>query len=125
MHCCLFSLEKVNNGDIDLEVVEDFGEAYQDENGEIVHFFHTWDDGNRELVRCKKCGALLLRQWSEFHGIEDAYYTDLFPVKSREEALVFNKEFSGWAIEKEYKSEWLCSTNDGWAIKNRFSQTGG
>lgn len=41
MHCCLFSLEKVNNGDIDLEVVEDFGDAYQDENGEIVHFFHT------------------------------------------------------------------------------------
>lgn len=87
------------------EVIERYGEQC---NG---HWLHTWDDGERLLVRCRSCGGYILVQKSEFHGREDDYYTDYFPVASSEEAHALNEWFDGFSIEEGFPDRFLMSTN--------------
>ena len=61
--------------------IENFGDFC---NG---HYLHTWDDGHRILSKCPECNAYILIQVSEYHGSDDSYYIDYFPVASREAAL--------------------------------------
>ena len=82
-----------------LEIIEHFGDMC---NG---HCLHTWDDGCRILKRCPECDALVLCQYSEFHGDNDSYYSDYFSVSSREEAIELNEKYSGFQIEMEYKGK--------------------
>ncbi len=116
MTCCIFSLKQVNNQDIDLEFLEDFGDTYYNEAGEVVHYLHTWDEGRRILAVCRKCGELVLRQSSEFHSYEDSYYESLFPVDSREEALYLNKTYGGYDLEMKYSGWKLFQTNGEWSV---------
>ncbi len=115
--CCLFQCASADEAarSRDFEVVEDYGDTYCDSDGNAVHYLHSWDDGCRMLVRCRKCGALFLMQKSEFHSLkEDRYYIDYFAISSREEALVLNAAYDGFAMERSYKGARLWSVDDHW-----------
>jgi tetratricopeptide (TPR) repeat protein len=117
--CCIFSFPDADAAarNFDFEIVESYGDAYRDCHGKVVHYLHTWDDGDRTLIRCRKCGALLLRQDSEIHDMSygnDSYYTRLVPVESRDEALAYNKKYSGYALENEYKGVEMWDSSKGW-----------
>jgi hypothetical protein len=116
--CCLFSYSNANKAvkKMDFEIVEEYGDVFLDKMGTVVHFLHTWDDGHRTLIRCKKCGALFLRQCSEFHNMcddsGDSHYTCWFPVACREEALIYNEKYSGLDLEREYSGVWIWRCNN-------------
>ena len=99
---------------IDVEIVEDFGDVFRGEDGGVRHCLHTWDDGCRMLVRCNRCGAYFLHQWSEFHGSDDSYYSDYFPVSGREEAVTLNEKYDGFKIESCYQGLWIWKSNSTW-----------
>ena len=119
--CCVFSYTdaKTAGSHISpLEIIENYGDAFYNPDGTVKHFLHTWDDGERYLARCKKCGALFLVQDSEFHSMsensEDTYYTDYFQVSSREEAIAYNEKYNGFDIEKYYPGNYLLNINSDW-----------
>lgn len=90
---------------MDYQIIEDFGDyAYG-------HHLHTWDDGKRMLVRCKRCGGYILIQKSEFHGYDDDYYTDYFPVSGMAEACRLNKAYDGYEIERKFGKRYLQMDN--------------
>ena len=70
-------------------------------SGSLGHPYHTWDEGDRDLFQCKKCGAYLLRQYSEVH-MPDATYIDYFPVEDEADAEEVNRRYDGWSIETDY-----------------------
>ncbi len=77
------------------------------------HWLHTWDDGFRSLLRCRKCGAYILYQSSEFHGMMsgDSYYGDYFPVGGKKKADKLNRRYDGDRIEQEFPKRYLMKTN--------------
>lgn len=84
------------------EVVKHYGSQC---NG---HALYTWDDGERILFRCKKCGGYILVQLSEFHGMEDdEHYADYFPVSGSEEAEELNWKYNGFEIENAFPDRYL------------------
>lgn len=87
------------------ELVERYGDTC---NG---HPLHTWDDGMRFLARCRKCGGYILVQKSEFHGYDDDYYTDFFPVTDSAEAQELNINYDGFALEHHFPRRYLKCTN--------------
>ncbi len=123
MKCCLFHQKTVSFSKDDFELVEFYGDCYKDAHGKVIHWLHTWDDGYRSLIRCKKCNALILQQNSEFHGAHDSYYIDLFPVESRAEAEALNASMDGFAIEQNFQGIWLCSSKSGWIFRGNYSVT--
>lgn len=75
------------------EMVRDYGENVCRPDGSVLHWNYMWDDGRRYLVRCKKCGGLLMMQDSEYHSMSDSpdgYYSDWLPVASEEEGDLLN-----------------------------------
>ncbi len=87
----------------DMEVVEEYGDRF------MHNWLHTWDDGGRMLLRCRKCHGFILAQYSEYHGMAyDDYYLDYFPVSGPEEAHELNEKFDGHAIEAEFPGRWLA-----------------
>ena len=76
-----------------------FVKNYGDEG--YGHTYYTWDDGFRELYRCRKCGAYVLKQYSEIH-MPDATYIDYFPVEDEADAEEVNRKYNGWTIERDY-----------------------
>jgi len=106
--CCLFSYPTAEEAakNMQFEVVEDYGFAFYNPDGSVKHYLYTWDDGHRELLRCKRCGALFLRQSSEYHdmsGGDDCYYTDYYPVSNHEEALAYNEKYNGFTLERSFE----------------------
>lgn len=89
---------------MDYEVIEHYGDEC---NGKYLFVF---DEGRRYLAKCKACGGLILVQNSELHGIEDAYYTDYFPVSSSEEARSWNAH-DGFEIERAFEKRYLMYTD--------------
>ena len=73
-------------------MVRDYGEDTFLEDGTELHGNYVFDDGNRYLLRCAKCGGLVLVQNSEYHSFsdEDDYYSDRIPVASVEEGDLLN-----------------------------------
>ena len=107
--CHIFKRHNKNRlaSDFRFDVVVDYGDSY---NG---HPLHTWDDGKRMLVRCKKCGCYVLIQRSEFHSFTDepdAYYIDYFAVSGPEEASALNREFDGFRLETEFAGPHIAIT---------------
>ncbi len=111
--CCIFEFDNIDKAmkAMDFELIKSHGDTYVNEDGSIKHYLHTWDDGERSLVRCKKCGAYFIRQFSEFHAFNDSYYTDWFQVESPSVAEKLNEVYDGWKIEKEYTSPRISKTN--------------
>lgn len=92
---------------MDRELVKDYGDTCG------KNILHTWDDGHRVLVRCKKCGGYMLLQMSEFHGMEDdSYYADYFPVTGPKEAQELNDKYNGEQIEEEFPCRWLIADSN-------------
>lgn len=85
----------------DYKVVQHYGDGKQG------HWFHTWDDGYRHLGICPKCHGFILVQRSEYHGEEDSYYGDYFPVSGPAEADEVNKKYDGWEIEEHFPGRYL------------------
>ena len=95
---------------MDFEIIEEYGD------GDGFPYY-TWDDGHRTLLRCKNCGALFLRQISEFHSMSDTgdhYYMDYFPVESREQAIEYNNKYNGFSLEMEYKGFRILKNDSKW-----------
>ena len=102
--CIAFSMEDAEEAykHIEKERVKDYGARCVDS------ILHTWDDGQRLLMRCKKCGGFFLLQVSEFHGVEeDRYFQDLFPVTGPNEARIINETYDGEKIELEFHHRWM------------------
>ncbi len=75
------------------ELIKEYGDDVTLDDGTVLHGNYMWDDGSRSLVRCKKCGGLLIMQSSEYHSFSDSpdgYYKDWIPVASEEEADLLN-----------------------------------
>lgn len=74
-------------------LVRDYGEYTSLEDGKVLHYNYSWDEGSRYLVRCGECGALVIMQYSVFIDMydgPDGYYRDWVPVASVEEADLLN-----------------------------------
>ncbi len=97
--------------------MEDAFEAYQHMGTEVIeeygdrvghNWLHTWDEGGRKLLRCRKCGGYILCQFSELHSMEDEdYYSDSFQVSGPEEARNLNRMYDGYKIETDFPGRWL------------------
>ena len=75
------------------ELVRDYGEVTALADGTVLHDNNSWDEGGRKLLRCKECGALILRQYSVYNDMydgPDGYYRDWIPVASMEEGDLLN-----------------------------------
>ena len=75
------------------ELIREYGEDVSLDDGKVLHWNYMWDDGWRSLVRCRKCGGLLIMQSSEYHSFSDSpdgYYKDWIPAASEEEADLLN-----------------------------------
>lgn len=90
---------------MELEVIRDYGASAHG------HALHCWDEGSRCLAKCQNCGGYVLIQSSEFHGMEDDYYTDFFPVCGEEEAEELNRRYDGFTIEHCFPRKYLMMTN--------------
>lgn len=106
--CIMFQFDDVTEATehMALEVIQNFGDSA------YGHSLHCWDQGERYLARCGKCGGYVLVQHSEFHGaIDDDYYTDYFPVRGFDEADELNRLYNGFDIEVAFKKRYLMMTN--------------
>lgn len=84
-------------------------ERYGDEgNGK---YYFTGDEGERYLAKCANCGGYILVQKSEWHGPEDDYYIDFFPVPSPDAAHELNRKFDGYEIELQFPKRYMMSNN--------------
>lgn len=92
--CCMIK-DRETFDERNLEFVKSYG------SGTLDHPFYTWDEGDRTLFRCTKCGAYVLRQYSEIH-MPDATYIDYFPVEDEADAEEVNRKYDGWTIEGDY-----------------------
>ena len=76
------------------------------------HDLYVWDEGYRDLLYCPVCDAYILKQKSEYHGMEDDdYYSDYFPVSGSKEAAELNLYLDGYAIEQKFPRRYLMKTN--------------
>ncbi len=76
-----------------LNRVRDLGDSVCLEDGTFLHRNYEWDDGGRSLVRCEKCGGLLIWQSSVDHSFSDSpdgSCSDWIPAASTEEAKLLN-----------------------------------
>ncbi len=71
---------------------------------------YTWDEGDRSLYKCEKCGAYVLEQYSECH-MPDSTYIDYFPVRDETHADEINRRYDGWKIEKKYPYKKIFETH--------------
>lgn len=114
--CCAFDMKDpaMAYRALDVEVVARFGDRCKAEDGSVLHWNYEWDEGYRELVRCCRCGALLIHQHDERHGFgrEDDCMDDWLPVESEEEAMEANRSFAGGSLQRACATRWLMCTND-------------
>ena len=125
--CCLFFYPTVEEAvkNMRFELVEEYGKTFYNSDGTEKHNLHKWDAGQRALVRCTSCGALYLRQLSEFHdtiGGSNCYYTDYYQVESREEALSINEEYDGSNLDKEFSGPTIKRSNTNSMEKWQWSE---
>ena len=92
--CCMFAddakFERRN-----LEHIKSFGDTFEG------HQLYMWDEGDRTLYRCRKCGGYVLEQHSEIH-MPDTGYTDYVPVRDEKHTEQINREYGPLALETEY-----------------------
>ncbi len=93
--CHIYDIEDAKEAYVSFkgELVKEYGDDVALEDGKVLHDNYMWDDGSRYLVRCRKCGGLLIMQTSEFHSFTDGpdgYYKDWIPAASVEEADLLN-----------------------------------
>ena len=92
--CHIYEIEDAKEAgkDFETEFVKSYGSSTEYQ-GVVIHSNHECEEGGRSLVRCKKCGALLLSQHSSFEAMDSDYdgsFRDWLPVWSEEEAELLN-----------------------------------
>lgn len=116
--CCIFSYADAPTAmkHFEREAIKEFGSTVYNSDGTVKHSTYCWDAGYRKVVRCKKCGAIFLYQWSEFHDTmgNDAYYDHYFSVESLEEAIFLNEKYNGFRLVFDFKGLKLWTFNDVW-----------
>ena len=100
--CCMLQDPKKFD-EWNLEFIKDYGSTC---NG---HELYTWDEGDRSLYRCRKCGAYVLQQYSEIH-MPDATYIDYYPVRDDAHAQEVNRQYNGWTLERDYPYRGVLKT---------------
>ena len=93
--CHIWSIEDAGKAYAEFqgELIRDYGDTVRLRDGRVLHWNHAWDEGGRSLVRCAKCGGLILMQKSEYHNMydgPDGYYRDWIPVATAEEGDLKN-----------------------------------
>jgi hypothetical protein len=124
--CCIFDCPSVDEAankmliDNQLKTVVDYDCFHIRADGSW-NMLHDLDYGDRQLMKCKNCGALLLRQYSYCPCYFDGYPMKsiiYYSVDSSAEALEINEKYSGFDFEYKYleKSEnmWIDCTDGKW-----------
>lgn len=93
----LFDFDDVETAysNMDFNTIKDFCGVFKNSDGSVKHWLFVWDDGERALWQCKKCGAYFIHQCSEYHGAEDSYYSDWYQVENETKAIMINEELNG------------------------------
>lgn len=116
--CCTFSYADASTAmkHFERETIMEFSDKVYNSDGTIKHYTYCWDAGGRKVVRCRKCGAIFLHQWSEFRDTtrNDAYYDDYFLVKGLDEAILLNEKYGGFSLESNFKGLKLWTSSDVW-----------
>ncbi len=117
--CCIFSYDEASTAikNFDYLVIKDLGKKVHNNDGTIKHSNYVWDDGGRKIIQCKKCHAIFLYQWSEFHsnyGDQDSHYENYFLVKDLDEAILLNNNYSGFKLEMGFKGLKVWTIDDVW-----------
>lgn len=117
--CCIFSCDTpakaINH--FEYEVLQDLGSKVYNDDGSVRHSTFVWDTGGRKIIRCKKCNAIFLYQWSEFHdsfGDQDSFYEDYFFVDDVNEAINLNNTYNGFELETKYTRLRIWNSGDDW-----------
>jgi len=117
--CCIFSCDTpakaINN--FEYEVLQDLGSIVYNDDGSVRHSTFAWDTGGRKIIRCKKCSAIFLYQWSEFHdsfGDQDSFYEDYFFVDDVNEAINLNNTYNGFKLETKHTGLRIWNSGDDW-----------
>lgn len=117
--CCVFSYDTpykaINHFEYD--VVRDLGNKVYNDDGSIKHSTYAWDSGGRKIIQCKKCNAIFLYQWSEFHdsiGDQDSFYENYFLVESFTEAISLNNKHNGFELETKHTGLRLWNSDGVW-----------
>lgn len=109
--CIAFQMERAEDAMKHLfskaRIVARYGDRFEG------NWLHTWDEGERILYHCETCGGYFMLQSSEFHGREDDYYLDYFPVTGPKEAEELNRRWDGWQIEDKFPGRFLAQDNFG------------
>ena len=122
--CCIFDYSTVKEAakmiDKQLITIEDYGDIYVRSDGSYNQL-HDLDYGDRKLMKCKKCGALILRQHSRCPCYYDGYPMDTiiyYSVGSRAKALEINEKYNGFDFEYKYLEKsmnmWIDCTDGKW-----------
>ena len=86
-----------------LEVVEDYGEFGEDEDGNSLAYFQ-WDGGGRKLLRYQADQSLFLAQLSEIHGADGPEEErDWYQVESAQQAEWINRNLNGHRLTMDYQ----------------------
>ena len=104
------------------EIIKDYGEKTELPDGTVLHGNHGPYEGGRQLVRCRDCGGLFLKQSTDYM---DIYYDgpemtrDWIPVASETEANLLNillndDEFENYPVRhlRSYNSTYLWAGED-------------
>jgi len=104
--CCMFDEEDPYEAysNKKLELVKNYGSKCGN------NYLYVWDEGERYLTKCKKCGSYVLVQDSEMH-MPDHVYIDYFPVRDENHAMELNKNFGGYELEMKYPYKKLFVTD--------------
>lgn len=118
-YCCIFSYDKPSKAihHLEYDVIRDLGNRVYKDDGSIKHSTHVWDSGGRKIIRCKKCNAIFLYQWSEFHdsiGIQDSFYENYYLVDDVNEAIDLNNKYNGLELETKHTGLRLWNSGDDW-----------
>ena len=104
------------------EIIKDYGEKTELPDGTVLHGNHGPYEGGRQLVRCRDCGGLFLKQSTDYM---DLYYDgpemtrNWILVASETEANLLNillndDEFKNYPVRhlRSYNSTYLWAGED-------------
>lgn len=91
------------------DLIKKYEPKPKNSDGSIRWFLYRWDDGKngeRSLVRCRKCGRYYLVQayhLNKFSEQKDTLFEDFYAVKDEWDAEHLNKTYTGIQLEHKYK----------------------
>lgn len=93
-----------------IEVIKEYDPQPKNKDGSVRWYLFRWDDGkdgNRKLIKCRKCGTLYLVQSYHLHKFSEQkefHFEDWYIVKSEQHADFLNRTYTGIELEHTLKS---------------------